>query len=220
MSPGRLVAAVDQEGVSKVHTWREAREEIGRGSQDDEPNSLQRRSRLVAPPAHGAYNQRYGERQAASYRLCQIRLRPATTDLCRLAPQQWREVLFLETTFLDGYGADPESETVWPPELLPEAISTAAWSSRLGDEEFESEGHRMLHEAHSQLRFGWPADRPARARHRGRPSSHRPNACGPAGRLHVPTRWVALADVHPGSGVKASHRRGAAEGSRESSLLG
>jgi thiamine kinase-like enzyme len=73
--------------------------------------------------------------------------RPAATDLCRLAVQQWRGRPDLEQAFLDGYGADPRSAQVWRIALLREAIGTAVWAYQVGDEAFENQGHRMLREA-------------------------------------------------------------------------
>lgn len=70
--------------------------------------------------------------------------RPAATDLCRLAVQQWREHPALEQAFLDGYGEDPRSSPVWRVDLLREAIGTAVWAYLVGDEAFEDQGHRML----------------------------------------------------------------------------
>lgn len=74
-------------------------------------------------------------------------LRPAATDLARLAVQQWRDEPALEGAFLEGYGADPRTEPDWSLTLLREAISTAVWSHRVGDERFERQGLRMLDEA-------------------------------------------------------------------------
>ncbi|BBF99235.1 MULTISPECIES: phosphotransferase [Pseudonocardia] len=74
-------------------------------------------------------------------------LRPAHTDLCRLAVQQFRVRPDLERAFLDGYGDDPRSAPAWRREQLREAIGTAAWAYRVGDERFERQGHRMVAEA-------------------------------------------------------------------------
>ena len=74
-------------------------------------------------------------------------LRPAHTDLCRLAVQQFRDRPELERAFLDGYGDDPRTGSAWRRELLREAIGTAVWAHRVGDERFERQGHRMVAEA-------------------------------------------------------------------------
>lgn len=70
--------------------------------------------------------------------------RPAATDLCRLAVQQWARVPALEGAFLDAYGADPRAPELWRIDLLREAVGTAAWAHHVGDEQFEAQGHRML----------------------------------------------------------------------------
>lgn len=74
-------------------------------------------------------------------------LRPAATDLCRLAVQQWREAPSLEGAFLDGYGSDPRDSGIWRIDLLREAIGTAVWAYQVGDAAFEARGHAMLGEA-------------------------------------------------------------------------
>lgn len=73
--------------------------------------------------------------------------RPASTDLCRLAVQQWRTMPALEAAFMSGYGDDPRNAEVWAIDLLREAIGTAVWAYQIGDEPFERQGHRMLREA-------------------------------------------------------------------------
>ncbi len=73
--------------------------------------------------------------------------RPAATDFCRLATQQWRENPRLENAFLEGYGSDPRNEVAWPIDLLREAVGTAVWAFLVGDTVFEAQGHRMLKEA-------------------------------------------------------------------------
>ncbi|GEL24223.1 hypothetical protein PSU4_31770 [Pseudonocardia sulfidoxydans NBRC 16205] len=71
-------------------------------------------------------------------------LRPAHTDLCRLQVQQFRGRPDLEAAFVDGYGHDPRTQPGWRRELLREAIGTAVWAFRVGDEAFEQQGHRMI----------------------------------------------------------------------------
>ena len=73
--------------------------------------------------------------------------RPAATDLCRLAVQQWQKMPALEEEFLNGYGDDPRSAHVWRIDLLREAIATSVWAHRVGDEAFEAQGHKMLGQA-------------------------------------------------------------------------
>ncbi len=73
-------------------------------------------------------------------------LRPAATDLARLAAQDFRRDPSLERAFLDGYGADPRSPDAWQRMLVREAIGTAVWAHQVGDEPFEQQGHRMIAE--------------------------------------------------------------------------
>lgn len=74
-------------------------------------------------------------------------LRPAATDLARLAAQQFQSCPELEHTFVSGYGSDPREPAAWRRHLLREAVSTAAWAHQVGDEAFERQGLRMVHEA-------------------------------------------------------------------------
>jgi Ser/Thr protein kinase RdoA (MazF antagonist) len=80
-------------------------------------------------------------------------LRPALTDFGRLAVQEFRRDPTLEAAFLDGYGADPRLTDAWHRNLVRDAIGTAAWAYRVGDERFEAQGHRMIADA-------LPASRP------------------------------------------------------------
>jgi hypothetical protein len=50
----------------------------------------------------------------------------------------------LEDAFLEGYGSDPRKPAVWHRNCVREAIGTAAWAYRVGDEAFEAQGHRMI----------------------------------------------------------------------------
>lgn len=74
-------------------------------------------------------------------------LRPAASDLARLAAQDFRRDPALEAAFLDGYGSDPRSPDLWHRLRVREAIGTAVWAHRVGDERFEQQGHRMIAEA-------------------------------------------------------------------------
>lgn len=73
-------------------------------------------------------------------------LRPAYTDLARLAAQQFRSEPSLEPAFLAGYGSDPREPEAWQRTRLREAVSTAVWAHEVGDEAFEAQGHRMIAE--------------------------------------------------------------------------
>jgi thiamine kinase-like enzyme len=74
-------------------------------------------------------------------------LRPAYSDLTRLAAQDFRRDPTLESAFLDGYGTDPREPTAWHREQVREAVATAVWAHQVGDERFEAQGHRMIAEA-------------------------------------------------------------------------
>lgn len=74
-------------------------------------------------------------------------LRPAMTDLGRLAVQQFRADRALEAAFLAGYGSDPREPAAWHRVALREAVATAAWAYQVGDEAFEQQGHRMIADA-------------------------------------------------------------------------
>lgn len=74
-------------------------------------------------------------------------LRPAMTDLTRLASREFAEDGSLEAAFLDGYGFDPREPDSWFRERVREAIGTAAWAYQVGDRPFEGHGHRMIESA-------------------------------------------------------------------------
>lgn len=44
-------------------------------------------------------------------------------------------------------GPGNRRKDVWRVDLLREAVGTAVWAYRIGDERFESQGHRMLQQA-------------------------------------------------------------------------
>lgn len=71
-------------------------------------------------------------------------LRPAVTDLARLARQDFSRDPRLEAAFLDGYGSDPREPGLWRRTLLGEAIGTAGWAHRVGSESFEKLGLRQI----------------------------------------------------------------------------
>lgn len=73
--------------------------------------------------------------------------RPAASDFCRLAVQQWRIDPQLEPAFFSGYGPDPRDSQLWKVMQLREAVATAAWAYKVGDIKFERQGHQMLHDA-------------------------------------------------------------------------
>ncbi len=70
--------------------------------------------------------------------------RPAFTDFARLAVRQFAANPALEAAFIDGYGSDPRTPSLWRVLQIREAIGTAVWAYQVGDEAFELEGHRMI----------------------------------------------------------------------------
>jgi hypothetical protein len=74
-------------------------------------------------------------------------LRPAYTDLSRLAAQDFRDDPTLETAFFEGYGSDPRPAGGWNRGRMREAIGTACWAYVQGIDDFEAQGHRMIAEA-------------------------------------------------------------------------
>lgn len=73
--------------------------------------------------------------------------RPASSDLARLAVQQFLDRPDLEAAFLAGYGEDPRIPDAWWRHLLREAVGTACWAFQVGDTSFEAQGHRMIADA-------------------------------------------------------------------------
>lgn len=71
-------------------------------------------------------------------------LRPADTDLGRLAAQQFHDDPPLEAAFLSGYGPDPREPDSWLRLRIREAVATATWAYKVGAEAFEAQGHRMI----------------------------------------------------------------------------
>ncbi|OIH82073.1 aminoglycoside phosphotransferase [Arthrobacter sp. UCD-GKA] len=105
---------------------------------------------VTVVPTHGDWQPRNWLSENGKLRVIdfgRFAFRPAATDLCRLAVQQWDTHPELEAAFLAGYGADPREAGCWAVELLREAIGTAVWAHAVGDAPFEAQGHRMLKEA-------------------------------------------------------------------------
>ena len=101
-------------------------------------------------PTHGDWHPRNWvshEGQLKAIEFGRFDFRPAASDLCRLAAQQWQKDPALESAFLDGYGQDPRAPDLWRIELLREAVGTAVWAYLVGDTAFEARGHRMLVQA-------------------------------------------------------------------------
>ncbi|WP_380173085.1 phosphotransferase [Kineococcus sp. DHX-1] len=105
---------------------------------------------VVVVPTHGDWQPRNWLLDAGTVRVIDVGRfdrRPAMSDLCRLAVQQWRTDARLEAAFLGGYRHDPRDAGVWPLLQVREAVGTAVWAHEVGDGRFERQGLRMLHEA-------------------------------------------------------------------------
>ncbi len=101
----------------------------------------------VTVPTHGDWQPRNWLVHDGEVRVIDLgraALRPAMTDLTRLAAQDFRRDPALEAAFLEGYGTDPREPEAWHRTRVREAIGTAAWAFRVGDEDFEAQGHRMI----------------------------------------------------------------------------
>jgi thiamine kinase-like enzyme len=105
---------------------------------------------VVVVPTHGDWQPRnwlVHEGVVSVIDLGRADLRPAITDLARLAAQQFRTDPALEAAFLEGYGGDPREPAAWRRNRVREAIGTAVWAHQVGDEPFERQGLRMIAEA-------------------------------------------------------------------------
>ncbi|REJ06679.1 aminoglycoside phosphotransferase family protein [Microbacterium bovistercoris] len=107
-------------------------------------------SAVTKVPTHGDWHPRnwlFDQGIVRAIDFGRFAFRPASTDLARLAAQQWREHPELEAAFFEGYGPDPRDPDQWRLDALREAVGTACWAYKVGDEAFENQGHRMLAEA-------------------------------------------------------------------------
>ncbi len=104
----------------------------------------------VLVPTHGDWQPRNWLIDGRTVRVIDFgraALRPAMSDLARLAAQQFRGRADLEAAFLAGYGSDPREPAAWARTQLREAVGTAVWAHQVGDKAFEAQGLRMLTEA-------------------------------------------------------------------------
>ena len=102
---------------------------------------------VVLVPTHGDWQPRNWLIDDGTVRIIDFGrtdLRPAATDLARLARQDFSRDPRLEAAFLDGYGSDPREPGLWRRTLLGEAIGTAGWAHRVGSESFEKLGLRQI----------------------------------------------------------------------------
>jgi hypothetical protein len=101
-------------------------------------------------PTHGDWQPRnwlIHEAAVSIIDLGRAAMRPAMSDFARLAAQDFRRVPALEAAFLQGYGSDPPEACAWDRNRVREAIGTAAWAYRVGNETFEARGLRMIADA-------------------------------------------------------------------------
>ena len=70
--------------------------------------------------------------------------RPALSDWTRLEARDFRADVALERAFVEGYGGDPRESAPWFRAQVREAINTAVWAHRIGDDTFETQGHAMI----------------------------------------------------------------------------
>lgn len=101
-------------------------------------------------PTHGDWQPRNWLVDAGTVRVIDLGragLRPAMSDLVRLAAQDFQRDPELEAAFLEGYGRDPREPEGWSRLRVREAIGTAVWAYEVGDDAFEAQGHRMVAEA-------------------------------------------------------------------------
>ncbi len=109
-------------------------------------------------PTHGDWQPRNWLMNGSELRVIdfgRFEFRPAISDFCRLAVQQWRTRPELEAAFFEGYGSDPRESRLWNITLLREAVATAALTFQVGDHEFEKQGHRMLADALANYRSNY-----------------------------------------------------------------
>lgn len=103
----------------------------------------------VLVPTHGDYQSRnwlVHDGQVRVIDLGRADMRPAATDLDRLAAREFRRDPALEAAFLRGYGPDPREPAAWGRTQVREAVATAAWAHQVGDAAFEREGLRRVAE--------------------------------------------------------------------------
>lgn len=109
---------------------------------------------MTVVPTHGDFHPRNWLVDGSEVRIIdfgRFAHRSASSDLLRLATQQWRVDPALEAAFFAGYGEDPRDPELWDLELLCEAIGVAAWSYRVGDEDFEARGHAQIADALARM---------------------------------------------------------------------
>jgi len=152
-SASRQDADHERRATARALSWLDGPHRI-----DSRLASAARRALEAAPdacvtvvPTHGDWQPRNWLIDDGTIRVIdfgRFAFRTPSTDLTRLAGQQWRGRPELESAFFDAYGPDPrESEPErWLLDRIREAVGTACWAFQVGDESFEAHGHRMLTE--------------------------------------------------------------------------
>lgn len=151
-SASRADPDFEREATTRALAWLDAEHRVAPSVERGARKLLTayRPQPVTSVPTHGDWQPRNWLVDAGRVKVIdfgRFAFRPAETDLCRLAAQQWRGVPELEVAFLKGYGSDPRDPERWPMTMLREAIGTAVWAHQVGDESFEAQGHRMLGDA-------------------------------------------------------------------------
>ncbi|WP_217183572.1 phosphotransferase [Streptomyces sp. AC495_CC817] len=150
--PGRVDETYEQRVTARTLAWLDADHRIAPEVETRARRILetQRGGAVRVVPTHGDWQPRNWLDDDGVLRVIdfgRFALRPASSDLCRLAAQQWRDRPDLAAAFVEGYGSDPRSDPLWPVEQLREAVGTAAYAFQIGDPVFEAQGQRMLADA-------------------------------------------------------------------------
>lgn len=74
-------------------------------------------------------------------------MRPAMSDLARLAVQEFRDRPEFESAFFAGLRERPAGGPGVAPAVSARAIGTVVWAHQVGDEPFEAQVHTMIADA-------------------------------------------------------------------------
>ncbi|UKA72946.1 aminoglycoside phosphotransferase family protein [Arthrobacter sp. FW306-06-A] len=148
----RVDPQYEDAATAKAMAWLDKPQQMDKAAAEKARNILAsyRPEPVRAVPTHGDWQPRNWLMNGTELRIIdfgRFEFRPALSDFCRLAAQQWRSGPELEEAFFKGYGFDPRESRLWNITQLREAVSTAAWAFQVGDREFEEQGHHMLRDA-------------------------------------------------------------------------